>query len=644
MADIEVEISEKENIDVNVGTSQPIDISIIGTASVYSETDPLSIHKDGSSTTSAKIPFVKGATIGNVESTISINPVLSIANTDELNPYFVVRETENNLEIINGCDIINEPYSAIVGAVSNHPLNLRSNNHNFVTINTDGTIVFSGYGAGYLQTDADGNITAGSVPVASLQAVTDVGNSTDNSVIIREITLGGLNAYSIEGETGVDLGIDGTVYYELASNQNVFYRPVHIGSYNEMNNLIFGGITTNYISYLTFAGSSNNGGFIYNPATNQLQVNGALKLNSHTIDGFVKTSGSNGTLAIDTNSYLTSETDPVSLHLDQTTPQTFTGGAVTGNGILKVTSGTLGLDTNSYLTSVPSHNTTHGVTGSDSVFPADPNADRFLMWDDSEGALVWSSGGGTGATQQLDNLSSVAINTTLISDTDNTDDLGSSAKEWKDLYIDGIGYIDEIQMLDSEKIRFGTGQDLEVYFDGTTAYIDNLGTQNSDILVRINDGGTTRTAIQIHGSEGAVSFPRQSQAQGSLSGDQTISHSTYTTVVFNSEYDVLGEFNTSTGGFTPLTNGNYFITSTITWKNTDANKLYVVRIYKNTEQGVATFYQSAAAGTYTPMAVSGLVSLTTSDTLYIKVYQNSGGNESIMGSEGCCIFTILKVA
>ena len=46
MADIEVEISEKENIDVNVVTSQPIDISIIGTASVYSETDPLSIHKD----------------------------------------------------------------------------------------------------------------------------------------------------------------------------------------------------------------------------------------------------------------------------------------------------------------------------------------------------------------------------------------------------------------------------------------------------------------------------------------------------------------------------------------------------------------------------------------------------------------------
>ena len=37
--------------------------------------------------------------------------------------------------------------------------------------------------------------------------------------------------------------------------------------------------------------------------------------------------------------------EPLSLHLDQTTPQTFTGGTVTGSGLLKSTSGQLGLDT-----------------------------------------------------------------------------------------------------------------------------------------------------------------------------------------------------------------------------------------------------------------------------------------------------------
>src|SRR5574343_444356 len=57
-----------------------------------------------------------------------------------------------------------------------------------------------------------------------------------------------------------------------------------------------------------------------------------------------------GELGLDTNTYLTVETDPLSIHLDQTSPQTFTGGMVTGTGILKVTAGELGLDTSTYLT------------------------------------------------------------------------------------------------------------------------------------------------------------------------------------------------------------------------------------------------------------------------------------------------------
>ena len=41
------------------------------------------------------------------------------------------------------------------------------------------------------------------------------------------------------------------------------------------------------------------------------------------------------------------------------------------------------------------------------------------------------------AATALDNLADVAINTTLKSDTDNTDDLGTSAKKWKDGYFAG---------------------------------------------------------------------------------------------------------------------------------------------------------------------------------------------------------------
>ena len=61
------------------------------------------------------------------------------------------------------------------------------------------------------------------------------------------------------------------------------------------------------------------------------------------------------------------------------------------------------------------------------------------------------------ANVALDNLASVAINTALLSDTDNTDDLGSAAKEWKDLYIDGTANIDSL-VADTADINAGTWQ------------------------------------------------------------------------------------------------------------------------------------------------------------------------------------------
>ena len=54
---------------------------------------------------------------------------------------------------------------------------------------------------------------------------------------------------------------------------------------------------------------------------------------------------SNG--VIQTNG-ITSEIDPLSIHLNQTSPQTLSGGAFAGSGLLKVTSGLLGVDTNTY--------------------------------------------------------------------------------------------------------------------------------------------------------------------------------------------------------------------------------------------------------------------------------------------------------
>lgn len=78
----------------------------------------------------------------------------------------------------------------------------------------------------------------------------------------------------------------------------------------------------------------------------------------------------------------------------------------------------------------------------------DPNADRILFWDDSAGTVEYLSVGSglsisgteitataSGANTALSNLASVAINTSLVSDTDNTDALGSLAIAWSDLFL-----------------------------------------------------------------------------------------------------------------------------------------------------------------------------------------------------------------
>jgi len=52
---------------------------------------------------------------------------------------------------------------------------------------------------------------------------------------------------------------------------------------------------------------------------------------------------------------------------------------------------TIGMDV-----AAQTHASQHAVGGADTVFPADPDADQYLMWDDDPGNLVWSTPGGAG--------------------------------------------------------------------------------------------------------------------------------------------------------------------------------------------------------------------------------------------------------
>jgi hypothetical protein len=65
--------------------------------------------------------------------------------------------------------------------------------------------------------------------------------------------------------------------------------------------------------------------------------------------------------------------------------------------------------------------------------------EHVLTKDTATGNAIFKAASG-GANTTLSNLGTVAINTTLASDTDNTDDLGTSSKTWKDLYLSGRIY------------------------------------------------------------------------------------------------------------------------------------------------------------------------------------------------------------
>lgn len=103
-----------------------------------------------------------------------------------------------------------------------------------------------------------------------------------------------------------------------------------------------------------------------------------------------------------------------------------------------------------------------------------PSASTYLRGDNT-----WATvSGGGGATTALDNLASVAINTSLISDTDNTDDLGTSSIFWR------TGYFKtsiELGATDTTLARSGAG---DVSIEGNVIYRAG-GTD-----VSLADGGT----------------------------------------------------------------------------------------------------------------------------------------------------------
>jgi len=125
----------------------------------------------------------------------------------------------------------------------------------------------------------------------------------------------------------------------------------------------------------------------------------------------------------------------------------------------------------------------------------DADAPTEAMRINSDGTITFAQALSSYATTELDNLGTVAISESLISDTDNTDDLGSSSKEWKDLYIDGVAYIDAI----GESLSSDTDSTDDL---GTSSiawanlYADNILTVSGNNLTLKGAGSSDEIVLQ----------------------------------------------------------------------------------------------------------------------------------------------------
>lgn len=60
-------------------------------------------------------------------------------------------------------------------------------------------------------------------------------------------------------------------------------------------------------------------------------------------------------------------------------------------------------------------------------------------------------------------------------------DLGETNTRFKDLHLSGTGYFGEVSLDDNNKLLVGTGDDLEIYHDGSDSYIKDVGT--GDLII-----------------------------------------------------------------------------------------------------------------------------------------------------------------
>ncbi len=144
----------------------------------------------------------------------------------------------------------------------------------------------------------------------------------------------------------------------------------------------------------------------------------------------------------------------------------------------------------------------------------------------------------------------------------------------------------------------------------------------TDGQVLTSTGSTTPPAFEAVAAGGTTpSF------MAYRSSNQSISVTTETTIVFNSElFDSDSCYDTTNGRFTPTTAGKYFFSSSVRWSALDVGTLsYFVLVKNGTDSHEAILSAARSSSTSNMGTFNAVVDLNGStDYVELKVYQSSG--------------------
>tara|TARA_A100001515_G_scaffold43175_1_gene34037 strand:+ start:41 stop:1657 length:1617 start_codon:yes stop_codon:yes gene_type:complete len=269
-------------------------------------------------------------------------------------------------------------------------------------------------------------------------------------------------------------------------NSNKVNTPYQIDGLKGAN---ITGVTTS----TSFVKSSNSGGFLKADGTEDTNtyltsLGTAIVDGDFTSNGFMKRTGA-GTYAVDSNTYLTSytETDPVVGAIN---------GIVKANGSGTISTATAGHD---YLTPSGDGSGLTGLTGASAATYGSAGATPVIVVD-SDGRITGistvatsGSGGGGGISNVVE---------------DTTPQLGGTLETNGNLidFGDSSGATDD-------RLRFGAGQDLQIWHNGANSYIaqqSDVGdlyltssNDDNDVVIQTDNGsGSTTDYFRADGSTG----------------------------------------------------------------------------------------------------------------------------------------------